>query len=98
MTELAENLLHDDHAPDNRDNGRWRLDRRIPLGVIAGLALFALAQAAGALWWVATRDARLDSRIEAVQNWTRETARLDHRLTVIETQLDILVDKRKAER
>ncbi len=63
-------------APVGR--GGWRLARRLPLALIAAI----LAQTAGFGFWVGGLVARLDH----VEAWQAQNARVDARLAVLEAQ------------
>ncbi|MEY5101015.1 MAG: hypothetical protein RJA36_3734 [Pseudomonadota bacterium] len=41
---------------------QWHLDKRVPVGLIAGLAL----QTAGIVWWASHLSARVDQAHEAI--------------------------------
>jgi len=85
--------------PDT-EPARWHLDRRVPIALIAAIAM----QTAGALLWagaVSERLAFLEARAERDAGLVERTARLEERaqhmsgaLTRIETKLDNVIAAR----
>jgi hypothetical protein len=82
-------LLVDDETAAAAGDRRWQVDRKISLGLI-----FALLVNLGTIVWFARG---LDARLAAVETWTQANAGTAVRLSVIETKLDLMLEKRRAE-
>lgn len=72
------------------DEHRWHIDRKVSIGVIVALAI----NFGAGVWYLRG----MDSRLGMVETWTHENAGTEHRLTAVETKLDILIEQKRAAR
>lgn len=68
-----------DSTPSPRPRENWHLDKRVPIALIAALAIHA-----GVGIWYA---AKFDSRLTTVEQFVAENRTNDRRLSVMESQL-----------
>lgn len=90
MTDVASEIVDVTETGAGRPGQGWRVDRTISLGVI----LVLLANAGGGIWFAA----KLDARVGRVEEWMRDNAGVEHRLTQIETTLQLMLDRKEAAR
>jgi hypothetical protein len=64
------------------DDGRWHLDRRVPLSLIGAMLL----QTAGFGWWASS----VTERVNTLERQAVQTAPQDARLTRVEVKLEVV--------
>lgn len=93
MTETGDRYLNEKH---------WHINRGIPLGLIFSLLGFLTLQSAGAVWYFAHQDSRLDavekiqftaaSVVEKIQTATAsqniETAKLGEKVVAVQASVN----------
>lgn len=62
------------------ENARWHLDRRVPLAIIATLAM----QTVGAVWWAAS----LNQRVAQLEDDRHDRSDQTGRIIRLETKMD----------
>lgn len=67
------------------DDGRWKVDRHIPVALIVAV----LGQAAVVFWWASQMDARV-SHIESIQ---RTTPNPSDRIVRLEVKLESITER-----
>lgn len=68
--------------PEKREP--WHLDRKVPLAMIFAI----VGQTLGAVWFAA----KMDTRLEAVEQFRDESKGVSVRLAVVETQISTMKD------
>lgn len=74
-------------------SGDWRIDKRIPVALIVAL----LIQAAAAVWWAASADARLsvlEQKVVTSAEDRERLARIEATVTGIDQRLVRMEDRR----
>jgi hypothetical protein len=66
------------------EDGRWHLDRRVPIALIVAMVI----QTGGIVWWAASASERL----AALEKKVDSTAPQADRLTRVEVKLDVVQD------
>lgn len=76
------------------EDRRWRVDRKVSLGLILTLVGHLVV----GIWYAA----RLDARVASVEAWTQDNKGTEQRLAKIEARIDtlreLLADRRQASR
>lgn len=86
----------DEEAPGV--TSRWKLDRHVPLALLAGIGL----QTFVAIWWAATFSATITGRVDAqgdriitLERTVTSLGPISERLVKMETKFDAVVDTLK---
>ena len=74
-------------AKDEDIGSGWHLDKRVPIAIIAAIAI----QSAGFVWWMA----KLDARVAALEEARSASTGQEGRIIRLETRLDDITDTLK---
>lgn len=74
---------------NDHEDGRWKVDKHIPIALIITISMTILGQTATAFWWAS----RTDSRLEFLELAARSTPNQGDRLVRVEVKLEAMTER-----